>query len=200
MAFSRGAFEKMKSQTIMRSIFAMALALGLYACAGAMPPPGTAAYEATQYRLGAGDRVKITVFGEDELSKEYIVSSAGDVSFPLIGDVSVIGKSVSELQIELVAILAQGYLNDPRVNVEVLNYRPFYILGEVTKAGEYPYSDGLTVFQAVALAGGFSYRADQRQIFVRRAGLGNEETYDLRTSRPVYVAPGDTIRVGERYF
>lgn len=180
------------------SIFFMALALS--ACAGTIPPTGTAAYQATEYKLAAGDKIRITVFGEEALSKEYTVSSAGDLSFPLIGDVVVAGKSVAELQNQLISSLSEGYLNDPRINAEVLNYRPFYILGEVGKAGEFPFSDDLTVYQAVALAGGFSYRADQSRVFIRRAGTPGEETYDLRAGKPVFIAPGDTIRVGERYF
>ena len=96
--------------------------------------------------------------------------------------------------------LSNGYLNDPRVNVEVLNYRPFYILGEVTRAGEFPYATDMSVLQAVALAGGYTYRADQRRVFIRRAGSDQESTYDLASGRTVYIQPGDTIRVGERYF
>lgn len=177
-----------------------ALVLGLAACSGNLPPPGNAAYTATEYRLAAGDRLRITVFGEESLSREYVVSSAGDLSFPLLGDIRASGSTVTELQTRLGTALANGYLNDPRVNAEVLNYRPFYILGEVGKPGEYKFSDRLTVVQAVALAGGFSYRADQRRVFLRRSGDGQEETYVLSSDRPVYVAPGDTIRVGERYF
>ncbi len=96
--------------------------------------------------------------------------------------------------------LGEGYLNDPRVTVEVLNYRPFFILGEVSNAGEYPFRDGLTVLQAVAQAGGFSYRADRQTIFLLREGQTEEEQYDIENGRPVYVSPGDTIRIGERYF
>lgn len=186
-------------QPILR-IAIVAAAFHLSACAGSLPPPGSAAYQPTEYHLAAGDRLRITVFGEDTLSREYVVSSAGDLSFPLLGDVSVAGSTVAALQKTLAAQLADGYVNDPRVNVEVLNYRPFYILGEVGKAGEYPFSDGLTVLQAVALAGGFSYRADQRRIFIRRADGGREESYDISPDKSVYVAPGDTIRVGERFF
>lgn len=174
--------------------------LALTACAGSIPPPGTAAYQATEYRLASGDELQITVFGEEALSKKYVVSSAGDLSFPLIGDVPVVGKTVTQLQNQLAETLSKGYLNDPRVNAEVLNYRPFYILGEVERAGEFPFSDDLTVFQAVALAGGFTYRADQNRVFIRRENTNSEETYDLREGKPVYVAPGDTIRFGERLF
>jgi polysaccharide export outer membrane protein len=170
------------------------------ACAGTTAPPGTAAYQPTVYRLAAGDKLSITVFGEESLSREFSVTPQGDLAFPLLGDIPVSNMTVSELQEMLRTRLADGYVNDPRVTVEVLNYRPFYILGEVNKAGEYPFSDGLTAIQAVARAGGYSYRADQSTIYIIRSGQQSEERYDLRDGRPVYVSPGDTIRVGERYF
>lgn len=170
------------------------------ACAGTTAPPGTAAYQPTVYRLAAGDKLLITVFGEESLSREFSVTPQGDLAFPLLGDLPVSNLTVSELQEMLRTRLADGYVNDPRVTVEVLNYRPFYILGEVNKAGEYPFSDGLTAIQAVARAGGYSYRADQSTIYITRAGKQTEERYDLRSGRPVYISPGDTIRVGERYF
>lgn len=170
------------------------------ACAGNPAPPGTAAYQPTVYRLAAGDKLSITVFGEESLSREFSVTPQGDLAFPLLGDLPVSNMTVSELQEMLRTRLADGYVNDPRVTVEVLNYRPFYILGEVNKAGEYPFSDGLTAIQAVARAGGYSYRADQSTIYITRSGKQSEERYDLRAGRPVYVSPGDTIRVGERYF
>ena len=152
------------------------------------------------YRLAAGDRLSITVFGEDSLSREFAVTPQGDLAFPLLGDLSVIGLTVGDLQDQLRTGLGEGYLNDPRVTVEVLNYRPFFILGEVSNAGEYPFRDGLTVLQAVAQAGGFSYRADKQTIFLLRQGQTEEEKYDIENGRPVYVSPGDTIRIGERYF
>ena len=176
------------------------LMLALAACAGDLPPAGTAAYQPQTYRLSAGDQLNVTVFGEEALTREYTVSSAGDLSFPLLGDIQAAGKSVTELQDELAAGLAQGYLNDPRVTVEVMDYRPFYILGEVQKAGEYPFRDDLTVMQAVALAGGFTYRADQKRVFIRRAGMAQEQTYEITSDRQFYIAPGDTVRFGERYF
>ena len=172
----------------------------LAACTATVPPPGTVGYSPPQYFLTPGDRLAITVFGEEALSKEYVVSSVGDISFPLLGDVVTTGKTAAGLRDELAAKLSQGYLNDPRVTIEVLNYRPFYVLGEVTKPGEYRFSNDLTVHQAAALAGGFTYRADQRRVFIRHAGSNEERTYELTSDRPVYVAPGDTIRVGERYF
>lgn len=183
-----------------RALAAALLLILTSACAGTSAPPGTAAYQPTVYRLAAGDKLSITVFGEESLSREFSVTPQGDLAFPLLGDLAVSNMTVSELQEMLRVRLAEGYVNDPRVTVEVLNYRPFYILGEVTKAGEYPFSDGLTAIQAVARAGGYTYRADQGTIYITRAGQMSEERYDLRAGRPVFVSPGDTIRVGERYF
>ena len=181
--------------------FALAvLAFALTGCGGGAHPPGTLAYQPVEYRVASGDRLKITVFGEENLSREYVVSSAGDVSFPLIGDIPASGKTVTQLQDEIASGLSQGYLNDPRVTAEVVNYRPFYILGEVNKAGEYPFSAELTVQQAVAIAGGYTYRANKQQVFIRRAGSDQEESYELDSERRVFVGPGDTIRIGERYF
>lgn len=181
-------------------IWAGAMALLVTACAGSLPPVATDGFTPPVYRLSAGDRLNITVFGEEALSKEYIVTSEGDLAFPLLGDLPVLGKTGSELAADITKGLDAGYLNDPRVNVEVVNFRPFYVLGEVGKSGEYPYSTNLTVTQAIALASGFTYRAEQRRVYIRRAGSEQEMTYELTSDRPVYVRPGDTIRVGERYF
>jgi polysaccharide export outer membrane protein len=151
-----------------------------------------------EYHLGAGDKVRIIVFGEDSLSGEFFVSAAGTVSFPLIGDISVLGLTIPELQKAVETKLADGYLKQPRVSAEVLNYRPFYILGEVMKPGEYPYTSGLTVLNAVATAEGFTYRADTHKVFIKRATSLGEHEFPLTTATP--VEPGDTIRIGERFF
>ncbi|HEY3797696.1 MAG TPA: polysaccharide biosynthesis/export family protein [Caulobacteraceae bacterium] len=151
------------------------------------------------YRLGAGDKVRIIVFGEESLSGEFLVpGGTGEIAFPLVGDVQAAGLTVTELQGELEAKLRDGYLKQPAVSIEVLNYRPFYIMGEVGKSGEYPYTNGLTVLNAVATAGGFTYRADKSKVFIRRAGETKEESSKLTTTTP--VEPGDTIRIAERYF
>ncbi len=178
----------------------VSMALLASACTTTTPPLATDGFVAPAYRLAGGDRLKVQVFGEEALSREYIVTSAGDISFPLLGDLVAAGQTPSELQKKISEGLAKGYLNDPRVNVEVLNYRPFYILGEVTRAGEFPYATDMSVLQAVALAGGYTYRADQRRVFIRRSGSDQEFTYDLSSGRTVYIQPGDTIRIGERYF
>lgn len=158
-------------------------------------PAQTADFE---YHLGAGDKIRIIVFGEDSLTGEFFVSSAGTVSFPLIGDISAAGLTIPQLQKVVETKLADGYLKQPRVSAEVLNYRPFYILGEVMKPGEYPYTSGLTVLNAVATAEGFTYRADTRKVFIKRATSLGEHVFPLTTATP--VEPGDTIRIGERLF
>lgn len=151
------------------------------------------------YRLGAGDKLRIIVFGEDSLTGEFLVpGGSGTIAFPLIGDVQAGGLTVGQLQTEVETKLKDGYLKDPHVSIEVLNYRPFYILGEVTKPGEYPYTNRLTVLNAVATANGFTYRADTRHVFIKRADEPSEREYPLTTT--TVVEPGDTIRIKERFF
>jgi protein involved in polysaccharide export with SLBB domain len=150
------------------------------------------------YKLGSGDRVKIAVFGEDALGGEFAVSGEGKLSLPLIGEVYVQGLTAPQVQVRLQEAYQEGYLREPRVNVEILNFRPFYILGEVKKPGEYPFTNGMTVVNAVALAEGFTYRANQKQVFIRRANGEKEERVPLTSN--LLVSPGDTIRIGERYF
>lgn len=180
--------------------FGLAISFALTGCAGSLPSPGTRAYAPVEYLLAPGDQLSITVFGEDSLSREYQVSPEGDVSFPLLGDLTVVGMSAANLQTELAERLSNGYLNDPRITVEILNYRPFYVLGEVGVSGRYTYANDLTLEQAIALAGGYSYRANRRQVFIRHAGVDEEKTYEVSPDRRIFIAPGDTIRVGQRYF
>jgi len=151
-----------------------------------------------EYRLGAADKVRVNVFGEEALTGEFIVGGSGKVSMPLLGEVQAAGLTISQFQNEIAEALKQGYINEPRVSAEVLNYRPFYILGEVNKPGEYPYTNNLTVLNAVATAEGFTYRANTRQVFIKRADGVSEQSFPLTTG--TQVAPGDTIRIGERFF
>lgn len=150
------------------------------------------------YRLGSGDKIRVITFGEESLTGEFQVTGSGNVSLPLIGEVKAQGLNVPEFQTAVETALKDGYLKDPHVSVEVLNYRPFYILGEVNKPGEYPYTNGLTVMNAVATAEGFTYRANTRKVFIKRADATNEREYPLTST--TLVAPGDTIRIGERFF
>ena len=150
------------------------------------------------YHLGASDQVKITIFGEPDLSGTFTVTGEGKISVPLIGDIRAMGLSAPELQTELQTAYEQGYLKDPKVNVEVLKFKPFYILGEVKLPGEYPYDNGMTVVKAVALAQGFTYRADQKRVFIKHLNGLTEQQVPLTSSQP--VEPGDTVRITERYF
>ncbi len=120
------------------------------------------------------------------------------MSLPLVGDIPAAGKTAREFGAAVEIALKDGYIKEPKVSVEVLTYRPFYILGEVMKPGEYPYTNSLTVLNAVATAEGFTYRADTKKVFIKRANENEERPYPLTTTTP--VAPGDTIRIGERFF
>jgi protein involved in polysaccharide export with SLBB domain len=151
------------------------------------------------YRLAAGDKLKVTVFDEPNLTGEFQVNETGAVAFPLIGEVPATGASVAEFKDRLTAQLRKGYMRNPRVSVEVINYRPFNVIGEVRNAGQYQYRPGMTVQDAVAMAGGYTYRANTRTAYVRRAGAAGEMTVKLDGPR-VPVMPGDDIRVPERFF
>ena len=169
-------------------------------CSGGGAPalPATALPPANDvYRLGLGDKLRVTVFGEQALSGEYQVSGAGSLSMPLIGDVRAVGLSARELEAALVRRFSAGYLRDPKIAVEVYDFRPYFILGEVQRPGRYPSAEGTTILGAVATAGGFTYRANTKRVFLRRGG-GRE--YEVAAGSDVKVQPGDVIRVGERYF
>lgn len=150
------------------------------------------------YRLAAGDRLRVTVFGEEDLSGEFELDGAGTFSMSLIGAIPAHQQTVRDLEIIIEDKLRDGFLVNPQVSVEVLNYRPFYIIGEVNNPGSYPYRAGLTVINAVALAGGFTYRADEDDIEITRgAGAGSKPT---PVEREEVVLPGDVVRVNERFF
>ncbi len=190
----------------MKSWIALAaMVLGLV-CAGGVSAASTAGAaepeavtrEVSEYRLGSGDKVRITTFGETALTGEFLISGTGKVSLPLVGELPALGLTARELQESVEMSLKQGFLREPRVSVEVLSYRPFYILGEVKSPGTYPFINGLTVVKAVATAGGYTDRANTRRVFIKRPDTEQEEKYDLDSNTP--VAPGDTIRIVERFF
>jgi protein involved in polysaccharide export with SLBB domain len=191
---------------MLRILLALLMSLSLGSVALAQGAGGTdtatstaSASTSSDYRLGAGDKLRIMVFGEESLSGEFLVpGGAGTLSFPLVGDVQASGLSVAELQAQLLTKLKDGYLKDPHVSIEVLNYRPFYILGEVMKPGQYSYTNGLTVLNAVATANGFTYRANTHKVYIKRPNAPKEVEYELKTTTP--VEPGDTIRIAERFF
>jgi protein involved in polysaccharide export with SLBB domain len=158
----------------------------------------SAASPSGSYILGPTDRVRLKVYGEPDITGEYEVDANGNVSIPLAGQVKAGGLTTKQLERNITAALAKGIVRDPRVNVEMVAYRPFYILGEVKKSGEYPYRVGLTVLDAVATAGGYTYRANENKVYLRRAGSTVEEIYPM--DAPVLLYPGDNVRVPERYF
>ncbi|WP_375396513.1 polysaccharide biosynthesis/export family protein [uncultured Sphingomonas sp.] len=184
---------------------AMTLMLANAACAASMPQtaPATAATASNQddeYTLAPGDKIHVIVFGEETLTGDYVLTSGGNLSFPLVGNLRATDKTVEQLQVALATALGDGYVNNPRVSIQVISFRPFYILGEVNRPGEYPVSTGLTMQQAVASAGGYTYRANVRRIYLKRANETEERLIDLRDGKTFVIHAGDTIRVGERHF
>lgn len=147
------------------------------------------------FRLGPGDTLRVTVFGEDNLSGTFSLDSDGRLAMPLLGPVILGGLSLKEAEEALVSRLADGWLRQPKVALEVINHRPFYILGEVQKPGAYSWASGLSVMGAVALGGGFTYRADEDDISIRR-----DEAKIRRIPLTAPVQPGDIVHVHQRFF
>lgn len=184
--------------------FAFALALVLLigvsvpAFGQAVPAAPATAESAPEYRLGPGDKLKIQVFGHADLTGEIEVDSSGRIAMPLIGSVRAAGLSLPELRQNITQALDRDYIVNPRVNVEVANYRPFFILGQVNKPGSYSYVNGMNVRQAVAIGGGFTRRAQEEAVKITRgsgpSGEGESGTLDSP------VLPGDAIFVDRRLF
>lgn len=181
------------AMTLLASAAAAQPAAPPLAQAPAAPAMEAAAPEIPGYVLGQGDRLRVIVFGEEDLSGEFIVDGSGRFAMPLVGEMQAAGLTQRQLERQIEGVLRTGYLNDPRVAIEIMNARPFYILGEVTRPGEYPYASGLTVFKAVATAGGFTPLANQTRVVIKRAGADQEEEVPLTGAAS--VQPGDTIRV-----
>lgn len=170
---------------------------------GVLPPYGTrglaAAYEyRTGYRIGAGDRLTIKVVGQPDLSSDYIVDGAGTISFPLINSVTVAGLSAPEVARIITKRLRNGFLRNPDVTVQITELRPFYILGEVNQAGGFPYRSGMTVQNAVAIAGGYSTRANQGKVLITRKLADGTRSFEAPVTTQLY--PGDIVYVRERWF
>jgi len=149
--------------------------------------------------VGQGDRLQVGVFGEPALTGEYAVDGTGTISMPLLRSVRVAGLTIRQVAQRITTRLRKKFLRNPNVSVEVTTFRPFYILGEVTNSGQYPYVDGMDVQTAVAIAGGFTPRARQSRVKVTRKDANNRSrTLTLR--RTATLQPGDTIVVEERFF
>ena len=160
--------------------------------------PAAAEERQDEYRIGAADTLDITVFGHDDLSSEVLVDGSGRISLPLLGQVDAGGKTIAELQAQVTEVLDRDFIVEPRVSIEVTNYRPFYILGQVNKPGSYSYVEGMTVRMAVALAGGFTRRAREGSVVVIRAGDPVRDSIDAELDDRLF--PGDTIEVERRLF
>jgi protein involved in polysaccharide export with SLBB domain len=158
----------------------------------ALTPPNA------HYTLDAGDRLRIVVFGQDGISNSYVVDAGGNVNLPLIGTVPARGTSTQALAQAITARLKQGFVREPHVTVEVETYRPFFILGEVTNPGQYPYVADMTVEKAIAIAGGFAPRAHKGNVEVTRNALGQQFKGQVPLTHP--LRPGDTVVVKERWF
>jgi polysaccharide export outer membrane protein len=164
----------------------------------AMPVRAPMAKEDGPYTLDAGDKVRVVVFGQDNLSNSYTVSAGGQVTLPLIGAVRARGSTTQQLAGTIAAELKQSYIRDPSVAVEVEVYRPFFVMGEVTYPGQYPFVPDMTVEKAISIAGGFTPRAYKDPVTVTRKINGVPE----RRALPLHstVRPGDVITVSERWF
>ena len=161
--------------------------------------PASGGPQDESYKLGSGDKLKLVVYGENDLGGEYLVDGAGQVQLPLLGQIPAAGMSVHDFEAAVGSkFVSEGYLKDPRVSVEVENYRPFYIIGEVKSPGQYPYVNGMNALNAVALAGGYTYRADDKDVYIRRNGSSKEQ--EAPADQTTKINPGDIIRVDERIF
>jgi len=177
----------MKSRTL-GLLFALAVLPDTYAA-----DPGT------QYKLAAGDVLRIIVFGEPELSlKKIRLSDAGTFSYPFLGEISAKGMTPGQVEKIIVDGLKQGYLIDPKVSLSQIEYRPFYINGEVKKPGNYPFIPGLTLEKAIALGGGLTERASIKRVTIVRGDGGTTLTDEV--TRSTTIAPGDTISIAQGFF
>jgi polysaccharide export outer membrane protein len=165
--------------------------------AATVPPVSTSALDPS-YALGSGDKLRVIVFGEDDLGGEFVIDDSGFVRLPLIGQITAAGRTVRQLEEDIATRLGTQYLKDPRVSIEILTFRPFYIIGEVNKPGEYPFVVNMSVLNAVAMAGGYTYRANESSVYIRRKGAPDEEKFPADDSTK--LKPGDIVNIVERWF
>jgi protein involved in polysaccharide export with SLBB domain len=186
--------------------WAAALAIGLllagcytdYGPVAAEPTP-VLALSAVGNVLEPGETIRVVIYGEDALTGSYVINPAGNIEMPLVGTVRAAGRTRSELGREITRSYTAGkYLQEPKVTVDVTTYRPIYLLGETLRPGAYPYTGGLNVLTAITQAGGFTYRASRDTVFIQHEGQTVWQMYP--TSASVIIAPGDLIRIPERYF
>lgn len=177
------------------------LAFMLSACASETAPPLPASEIGKPphpYMLGVGDKVRVTVYREPELSGEFEVGGAGTIAVPMVGEVPVKGLTRTQAQDAITQRLAHGILQDPSVSVDIYDFRTFAILGEVQRPGTYAAKEGTTLTDAIAMAGGYTYRANEKRVLLRRGKTG--PFYQVRVEENVTVEPGDAIRIEEVHF
>jgi protein involved in polysaccharide export with SLBB domain len=148
--------------------------------------------------LAPGEKINVIVYGEASLTGNYLIDPSGYVSLPLAGSLKAAGLTPDQLQRDLEKQFSSKYLTNPKVTVEVVEFRPFYILGEVEKPGAYPYTGGLTVLSAIAIAGGTTYRAKTSEALIQHLGEDHMREYQL--TGPIPLLPGDIIQIPRRYF
>lgn len=185
---------------VCKALLCASLAMALANCDSVgVAPEDYSSLSAQPVRVQAGDKLKVTVYGEDKLTGDYVVDPGGSLSLPLTGTVQAAGLTKPELERVLTKKLAsQKYLLDPKVTVDIAEFRPFYVLGEVEKPGEYAYKSGLNVSRAIAIAGGATYRASEGKVLIQRDGEKQFNEVTFAPSIPVF--PGDVVKIPERYF
>jgi len=177
--------------------FALAL-VGLGGCRAYYPPVEYGYETEHDYRLDTGDQLRVSVFELDAVSQIYVVDASGRISLPLGGAIVARGRTAHDVERAIAASLRDRYVKDPKVAVQVVAFRPFFILGEVRAAGAFPYVNGLTAEAAVAMAGGFTDRAERSEVRISRPGSGGVDVYFVPLGFP--IRPGDTVFVPERWF
>jgi polysaccharide export outer membrane protein len=191
-------FHKVRANKVLATALAVGVAL-LSGCASQAPASKGFETAALQpYRLDSGDRLRVTVFEQQGLSNTYTVDQAGYIAFPLVGQVAARGQTLPALESAIAAKLKQGYLRDPDVSIEIDRYRPVFVMGEVGRPGQYSYVPGMTAQNAIAIAGGFTSRGNERDVDVTRKING--QVVKGRTDVTAPVLAGDTIYVRERLF
>lgn len=162
------------------------------------PGKGATGATASDYKLGPNDRTRIIVYGQPNLTGEYVLDGNGGLAFPLIGNINARGMTPTELQRAIAAKLDPDFLRNPSVSVEVASRRPFYVVGEVQKPGSYPYVTDMTLLEGIATAGGQTYRANMSSFYIKRQVNGR--TVRVAATQESRLQPGDTIQVRERFF
>jgi polysaccharide export outer membrane protein len=192
IAALRNSFASSPRPYASAPVYAAASAPAAY---GAAPTP--VAYDSA-YRLDAGDKLRVVVYGQEGLTNTYAIDAGGSITMPLIGSVAARGRTPAGLAAEISAKLRNGYIREPSVAVEIDSYRPFFILGEVQAPGQYPYVPNMSVESAVAIAGGFSPRARRDSVTLTHTDASGPMRVVVPLGTP--LSPGDTVQVGERWF